>query len=56
MPEDSDTPKSDKTTANVPVSDIGAGGTRPAPSSDTATKPKVQSGDQNTNPDRSTNR
>ena len=57
MPEDNDAPKSDRTTANAPVSDIGAGGTRPAPApGKPASKPPVESGDQNTNPDHGTDR
>ena len=52
MAQNDDTQKSEKTTANTPVSDIGPGGTRPAPSGGKPERLPVQSGDQNTNPDR----
>ncbi len=49
--------EADKTTANVPVTEIDPGGTRPAPSSgEPKTRPKPQSGDQNHDPDRVTDR
>ncbi len=48
---------SEKTTANTPISDIDPGGTRPKPASDKpAVRPQVQSGDQNVNPPRGTDR
>jgi hypothetical protein len=56
MAEDEDTQKSDKTTANTPVSDIGPGGTRPAPSGGKPERLPIKSGDQNTNPGRGTDR
>ena len=46
-----------RTTANEPVSGNDPGGTRPAPTHDQPkTRPDVQSGDQNTDPKRSTDR
>ncbi|WP_171034100.1 hypothetical protein [Lichenicoccus roseus] len=46
----------EKTTANTPVSGTDPGGTRPAPPKDTPEKQPVQSGDQNANPSRVTDR
>ena len=46
-------PESEKTTGNAPVSGVDPGGTRPKPGGDKpATRPQVQSGDQNANPPR----
>ena len=56
MAQNDDTQKSEKTTANTPVSDISPGGTRPAPSGGKPERQPVQSGDQNTNPDHGTDR
>jgi len=51
------TQQSDKTTANTPVSGTDPGGTRPAPKhGGGAPKPPVQSGDQNVNTPRGTDR
>ena len=47
----------DKTTGNAPVSGTDSGGTRPAPKDGRpAPRPDVQSGDQNDNPVRNTDR
>nr|WP_321984650.1 hypothetical protein [uncultured Lichenicoccus sp.] len=46
----------EKTTSNTPVSETDPGGTRPAPPKSTPDKPPVQSGDQNANPRRGTDR
>jgi hypothetical protein len=59
MSEDSGSQQSGKTTANTPVSGTDPGGTRPAPKGgtpDASAKPPVQSGDQNVNTPRGTDR
>ncbi|WP_428377895.1 hypothetical protein [Lichenicoccus sp.] len=48
--------ESDKTITNTPVSDIDPGGTHPAPPKSTPEQPPVQSGDQNADPPRGTDR
>ena len=50
-------PEVAKTTSNTPVSDVDPGGTRPKPAdSKPTTRQQVQSGDQNVNPPRGTDR
>ncbi len=46
----------EKTTSNTPVAETDPGGTRPAPAKSTPDKQPVQSGDQNANPPRGTDR